>query len=73
MFAVENIGCRTGIINPVQAWQLSNTLIMAARPREIQDYWTAAYPEIDTAGATIRILMESGYTVMGFFTLPAGC
>ena len=78
--AVYNVGFARGVrawrrfLKPGGRLAVSEiTWTTARRPREIQDYWTAAYPEIDTAGAKIRILMESGYTVMGYFTLPSGC
>jgi len=41
------------------------------RPREVEEYWNEAYPEIGTAGEKIRILEEQGFSLQGYFFLPA--
>ena len=43
------------------------------RPRPIQDFWTQAYPEIDTASGKIKALEEAGYRVLAHFMLPQDC
>ncbi|MFC6672850.1 hypothetical protein [Marinobacterium aestuariivivens] len=43
------------------------------RPQEIEDYWHALYPEIDTASAKIQVLERHGYSPVGYFVLPERC
>ncbi len=45
------------------------TWITAERPNEIETFWTAEYPEIDTASNKIRLLENNGYTLAGYFYL----
>lgn len=47
--------------------------IRGDRPEELQQYWEAAYPEIDVASAKIRQLEEQGYSPIGYFVLPEYC
>ena len=47
------------------------TWLTADRPKEIDDYWNNAYPEIDTASSKIKLLEQNGYTLAGYFVLPA--
>lgn len=49
------------------------TWLRAERPPEIQAYWDAAYPEIDTAAAKIKILEQQGYLFEAYFYLPEAC
>ena len=49
------------------------TWTTASRPDELQQYWEAAYPEIDTASNKIAVLENSGYSPIGYFTLPPEC
>ena len=42
-------------------------------PSEIEDYWMANYPEMDTIPANIRIMQDAGYTPMAHFILPDRC
>jgi Methylase involved in ubiquinone/menaquinone biosynthesis len=43
------------------------------RPSEIEDYWMANYPEMDTIPANIRIMQDAGYTPIAHFILPEHC
>lgn len=43
------------------------------RPTEIEEYWTAAYAEIDTIKAKLDAVNQSGYTCLGHFVLPEQC
>lgn len=43
------------------------------RPSELQSYWQDAYPEIGTASSKIRSLEQTGYSPIGYFTLPEPC
>ncbi len=40
-------------------------------PAEARAWWEAEYPGITSVGANIRTIEESGYTLLGHFTLPA--
>ncbi len=46
------------------------TWITPQRPKEIEDFWTYEYPEIDTAGSKIKVLESNGYSLQGYFHLP---
>ena len=46
------------------------TWLTSSRPRKIEEYWTAEYPQIDTASGKMRVLEEAGYTPAGCFILP---
>ena len=43
------------------------------RPKELNDYWQQAYPEIDTAANKIKILEDNGYSPMAYFRLAEYC
>ncbi len=43
------------------------------RPKEIHDFWTEAYPEIDTIPNKSRQLEQSGYELITHFQLPENC
>lgn len=45
------------------------TWITQNRPAEIEAFWKAEYPEIDTASNKIKQLEEAGYTLVGYFYL----
>ena len=45
------------------------TWITQTRPKEIEAFWTAEYPEIDTASNKIKQLEHNGYTLVGYFYL----
>lgn len=44
-----------------------------SRPKELEDFWMAAYPEIDTVSGKIKTLEENGYQPIGHFILPVAC
>lgn len=44
-----------------------------SRPAELQRYWDAAYPRIDTAAGKLAVLENCGYSPLGYFTLPPEC
>ena len=78
--AIYNIGFEKG----VQQWRSflrpggvlvasEITWTTAERPKELEDYWNAAYPEIDTASNKIKILEREGYQLLGYFILPEHC
>ena len=45
------------------------TWITQSRPKEIEEFWKAEYPEIDTAANKIKQLENNGYTLVGYFYL----
>ena len=78
--AVYNMGFEAGIaawkrfLKPGGKLVLSEiTWTTAARPQTITDYWTAQYPEIDTASAKLAVLERHGYRPEGYFLLPLCC
>ena len=78
--AIYNIGFEHGInywrqfLKPKGILAVSEiTWLTDHRPDEIQSYWNAQYPEIDTASAKIKLLEEAGYSPLGYFVLPEHC
>ena len=78
--AIYNIGFKNGIcswrkyLNAGGVLAVSEiTWITQTRPKEVQEFWSAEYPEIATASEKIQILEESGYKVLGYFPLPISC
>ena len=49
------------------------TWISPTRPKELDDFWNEAYPEIDIASEKISILEDNGYMLTGYFYLPQEC
>jgi SAM-dependent methyltransferase len=47
------------------------TWLTDSRPAELEAYWNAAYPEIDTASNKLAVLERQGYSPIGYFVLPA--
>ena len=45
------------------------TWITQSRPQEIEEFWKAEYPEIDTASNKIKQLEQHGYSLAGYFYL----
>lgn len=43
------------------------------RPREINEFWTDAYPEIDTIPKKIEQMQKAGYLPVASFVLPEHC
>ncbi len=43
------------------------------RPAEIEDFWMANYPEIDTIPNKIAQMEKAGYTLTAHFILPENC
>lgn len=78
--AVYNMGFRKGVtewqrfLKPGGILAVSEiTWASSERPVEIEEYWHAAYPQIDTASAKISVLESSGYIPLGYFLLPERC
>ena len=43
------------------------------KPKELEDYWSEVYPQIDSVSNKIKILEENGYSPVGHFILPQYC
>jgi ubiquinone/menaquinone biosynthesis C-methylase UbiE len=78
--AIYNIGFEKGINDWRRFLQPGGLLVVSEitwttsdRPFEIQKYWEAEYPEIDTASSKINILERSGYSPVAYFVLPERC
>jgi len=78
--AIYNIGFEKGINDWRRFLKLGGLLVVSEitwttsdRPSEIQKYWEAEYPEIDTASSKINILEKNGYSPVAYFVLPECC
>ena len=74
--AIYNIGFEAGIKNWKKHLKSGGylgvseiTWITNSRPKEIEDFWNAEYPEIDTASDKIKLLEGNGYSPVGYFVL----
>lgn len=74
--AIYNIGFENGIKNWKDFLKTGGylavseiTWITNSRPKEINDFWTNEYPEIDTASNKIKILEDNGFSLAGYFFL----
>ena len=74
--AIYNIGFESGIKKWKNYLKVGGylavseiTWITNSRPKEIEEFWTQEYPEIDTASNKIKILENNGYTLVGYFYL----
>jgi len=78
--AIYNLGFETGVrdwrrfLKPGGVLAVSElTWFTQDRPQALTDHWMAAYPEVDTAAAKIKILEQHGYALLGYFPLPQSC
>ena len=78
--AIYNIGFEKGINDWRRFLKPGGLLVVSEitwttsdRPSEIQEYWEAEYPEIDTASSKINILEKNGYSPVAYFVLPERC
>jgi SAM-dependent methyltransferase len=78
--AVYNMGFEAGVsswskfLKPGGVLAVSEiSWITAARPKEIEEFWTKEYPEIDLVSAKMSIMERSGLSPLSFFTLPSAC
>jgi len=78
--AIYNIGFEKGINDWRRFLKLGGLLVVSEitwttsdRPSEIQKYWEAEYPGIDTASSKINILEKNGYSPVAYFVLPECC
>ncbi len=78
--AIYNIGFSKGVSDWKRFLKQGGVLVASEitwttgeRPKELEDYWQAAYPEIDTASNKMRVLENAGYQPLGYFILPGEC
>jgi len=78
--AVYNMGFENGVTEWQRFLKPGGVLVVSEitwltdnRPQELQQYWDAQYPEIDTASAKFTILEKAGYSPIGYFVLPEEC
>ena len=78
--AIYNIGFEKGINDWRRFLKPGGLLVVSEitwttsdRPSEIQKYWEAEYPEIDTASSKINILEKNGYSPVAYFVLQERC
>lgn len=43
------------------------------RPKEINDFWTESYPEIDTISNKVALMQKAGYITVATFVLSENC
>lgn len=78
--AIYNIGFERGL-NEWKQYLKTNGYIAvseaswftAERPSEIQDFWMAHYPEIDTIPTKVAQMQKAGYVPVATFVLPESC
>ncbi|WP_445000670.1 class I SAM-dependent methyltransferase [Halomonas mongoliensis] len=78
--AIYNIGFARGVrewrrfLKPGGILAVSElTWLTEQRPAELDAFWRAQYPEVDTASAKLAVLERHGYSPLGYFVLPQHC
>lgn len=78
--AIYNMGFEKGVTAWRKFLKPGGTLVVSEitwttdnRPKEIEDYWKAAYPEVASAREKIEVLEKSGYSLVDYFELPESC
>jgi ubiquinone/menaquinone biosynthesis C-methylase UbiE len=74
--AIYNIGFENGLKKWKNYLKVGGYLVVSeitwitqSRPKEIEEFWKAEYPEIDTASNKILQLENNGYSLVGYFYL----
>ncbi|MEZ4805158.1 MAG: class I SAM-dependent methyltransferase [Bacteroidia bacterium] len=74
--AIYNIGFENGLKKWKDYLKVGGHLVVSeitwitpSRPKEIEDFWKAEYPEIDLASNKIQQLENNGYSLVGYFYL----
>jgi len=74
--SIYNVGFKNGITHWKDYLKNGGYLAVSeitwttnSRPKEIDSFWKHEYPEIDMASNKIKILENSGYTLVGYFYL----
>lgn len=78
--AIYNIGFERGVtewhryLKPGGYLAVTDaTWLTDERPAEIDDYWMAHYPQIDTIPAKMAQIQRAGYLLVAAFVLPESC
>jgi SAM-dependent methyltransferase len=78
--AIYNIGFEHGVgslrrfLKPGGVLAVSEiTWLTDQRPAELEDHWTSEYPEMATASTKLAVLEASGFSPIGYFSLPKTC
>lgn len=78
--AIYNMGFANGIrawhryLKPNGILAVSDlTWLTRERPAELEQHWSQAYPEVDTASAKLAIMEANGFSPIGYFALPKHC
>ncbi len=78
--AIYNVGFTTGLKDWRPYLKPGGILVVSEitwttdnRPLEIQQHWDSVYPEIATAAVKQEQLANSGYSMLGYFSLPQHC
>ena len=78
--AIYNIGFNRGINEWRKFLKIGGFIAVSeaswftgARPAEIDAFWKAEYPEIDTIPTKVRQMQEAGYIPIATFVLPENC
>jgi SAM-dependent methyltransferase len=50
-----------------------NTWLTDEHPAEIEEFWNAAYPEIDTIPEKVAVMQRAGYEFVAAFKVPEQC
>ena len=74
--AIYNIGFKKGLLEWKKFLKDTGYMVISEiswlteeRPKEIEDYWLEAYPEIDTIDAKLAVIEEVGYENVVHFIL----
>lgn len=74
--AIYNVGFENGIRKWKDYLKIGGylsvseiTWITNSRPKEIEEFWTKEYPEVDKASNKIKLLENNGYSFVGYFYL----
>lgn len=78
--AIYNIGFEKGLLEWRRLLKDGGYIVVSEiswltdkRPKEIEEYWTDAYSEIDTIDAKLSIIEKCGYDPISHFVLPENC
>lgn len=78
--AIYNIGFERGITEWSRLLKAGGhiavtepTWLTDKRPKEIEDFWNDAYPEVETMPMKIQKMMNAGFAPLGSFVIPDEC
>lgn len=78
--AIYNIGFEKGLLEWKKYLKDNGYIVVSEiswltdnRPKEIEEYWANAYPEIDTIDTKLSIIEKCGYDLISHSVLPESC